>query len=83
MTDKTQNPDTRINMMDTPFPMRGDLPKREPGWVKDWNDGGLYKKLRAARQGAPLFQSATQPGSRLGRSPRIGKGVSGMFNVAR
>ncbi|MFY9184973.1 class I tRNA ligase family protein, partial [Limnohabitans sp.] len=55
MTDKTQNPDTRINMMDTPFPMRGDLPKREPGWVKDWNDGGLYKKLRAARQGAPLF----------------------------
>jgi isoleucyl-tRNA synthetase len=55
MTDKDQNPDTRINMMDTPFPMRGDLPKREPGWVKDWNEGGLYKKLRAARQGAPLF----------------------------
>jgi isoleucyl-tRNA synthetase len=55
MTDKTQNPDTHINMMDTPFPMRGDLPKREPGWVKDWNEGGLYKKLRAARQGAPLF----------------------------
>jgi isoleucyl-tRNA synthetase len=55
MTDKNQNPDTRINMMDTPFPMRGDLPKREPGWVKDWNEGGLYKKLRAARQGAPLF----------------------------
>ena len=41
MTDKTQNPDTRINMMDTPFPMRGDLPKREPGWVSVWNDGGL------------------------------------------
>ena len=55
MTDKDQNPDTRINMMDTPFPMRGDLPKREPGWVNEWNDGGLYKKLRAARQGAPLF----------------------------
>jgi isoleucyl-tRNA synthetase len=55
MTDKTQNPDTHINMMDTPFPMRGDLPKREPGWVKDWNEGGLYKKLRTARQGAPLF----------------------------
>ncbi|MNW01340.1 hypothetical protein D3C71_1969650 [compost metagenome] len=27
--------------------------------------------------------SLTQPGSRLGRSPRIGKGVSGMFRVAR
>ena len=55
MTDKDQNPDTRINMMDTPFPMRGDLPKRELGWVNEWNDGGLYKKLRAARQGSPLF----------------------------
>ncbi len=44
-----------LNMPDTPFPMRGDLPKREPGWVNDWNGGGLYKRLRDARQGAPLF----------------------------
>ncbi|PUE32248.1 isoleucine--tRNA ligase [Limnohabitans sp. Jir61] len=55
MTDKSQTPDTRINMMDTPFPMRGDLPKREPAWAKQWNEQGLYKKLRVARQGAPLF----------------------------
>lgn len=44
-----------LNMPDTPFPMRGDLPKREPGWVKDWKDGGLYQRLRVARRGAPLF----------------------------
>jgi len=44
-----------LNLPDTPFPMRGDLPKREPGWVATWNDQGLYKKLRAARLGAPLF----------------------------
>ncbi|MBL8389304.1 MAG: isoleucine--tRNA ligase, partial [Hydrogenophaga sp.] len=44
-----------LNMPDTAFPMRGDLPKREPGWVNDWNSGGLYKRLRDARQGAPLF----------------------------
>ncbi|MDO9480353.1 MAG: isoleucine--tRNA ligase, partial [Hydrogenophaga sp.] len=44
-----------LNMSDTPFPMRGDLPKREPAWVNDWNNGGLYKRLRDARQGAPLF----------------------------
>ncbi len=44
-----------LNLPDTPFPMRGDLPKREPGWVKTWNDEGLYKQLRAARHGAPLF----------------------------
>ena len=44
-----------LNLPDTPFPMRGDLPKREPGWVKEWNDEGLYKRLRAARCGAPKF----------------------------
>ena len=44
-----------LNMPDTPFPMRGDLPKREPGWVGEWNEGGLYQRLRVARQGAPLF----------------------------
>jgi isoleucyl-tRNA synthetase len=48
-----------LNMPDTPFPMRGDLPKREPAWVADWNDGthgkGLYMRLREARKGAPLF----------------------------
>ncbi|MFM2119295.1 MAG: Isoleucine--tRNA ligase, partial [Pseudomonadota bacterium] len=44
-----------LNMPDTPFAMRGDLPKREPGWVKAWDDAGLYQRLRDARHGAPLF----------------------------
>ena len=35
--------------------MRGDLPKREPGWVKEWEDQGLYKRLRAARCGHEKF----------------------------
>src|SRR3569623_1977205 len=48
MTDKTDYRAT-LNLPDTPFPMRGDLPKREPAWVKEWEDNGLYKKLRAAR----------------------------------
>ena len=47
--------DYPVNLLDTPFPMRGDLPKREPGWVKEWNENGLYQRLRDARQGAPLF----------------------------
>ncbi len=38
-----------LNLPDTPFPMRGDLPKREPGWVQAWEDQGLYRRLRAAR----------------------------------
>ncbi len=44
-----------LNLPDTPFPMRGDLPRREPGWVKAWNEEGLYKRLRDARRGATLF----------------------------
>ncbi|CAN7271854.1 isoleucine--tRNA ligase [Variovorax sp. LjRoot84] len=44
-----------LNLPDTPFPMRGDLPKREPGWVKEWNDEGRYHRLRDARHGAPKF----------------------------
>jgi isoleucyl-tRNA synthetase len=44
-----------LNLPDTQFPMRGDLPKREPQWVKEWEDQGLYKKLRAARCGHEKF----------------------------
>jgi isoleucyl-tRNA synthetase len=44
-----------LNLPDTPFPMRGDLPKREPAWTKEWEDQGLYKKLRDARCNAPKF----------------------------
>ena len=54
MTDK-QDYRSTLNLPDTPFPMRGDLPKREPAWVKEWNEEGLYKKLRDTRAGAPLF----------------------------
>jgi isoleucyl-tRNA synthetase len=50
-------PDTRstLNLPDTPFPMRGDLPKREPGWIAAWDAANTYQRLRAARKGAPLF----------------------------
>ncbi len=44
-----------LNLPDTPFPMRGDLPKREPLWAKTWDEQGTYKLLRDARHGAPLF----------------------------
>ena len=44
-----------LNLPDTPFPMRGDLPKREPKWVQEWEEKGIYQQLRAARAGAPKF----------------------------
>lgn len=57
MSDVAPSTDYRatLNLPDTPFPMRGDLPKREPGWVKEWNDEGRYHRLRDARHGAPKF----------------------------
>ena len=57
MTDTSTKTDYRstLNLPDTPFPMRGDLPKREAGWVKEWEDKGIYKKLRDARHGAVKF----------------------------
>ncbi len=54
MTDKTDYRST-LNLPDTPFPMRGDLPKREPGWVKRFDDDGIYKRLRDARVGKTKF----------------------------
>ena len=44
-----------LNMPDTPFPMRGDLAKREPGWVKEWQQKKLYQKIRVVSKGRPRF----------------------------
>ncbi len=44
-----------LNLPDTPFPMRGDLAKREPGWIKQWQDKKLYEKIRAASKAKPKF----------------------------
>ncbi|HQR50950.1 MAG TPA: isoleucine--tRNA ligase, partial [Methylophilaceae bacterium] len=44
-----------LNLPDTPFPMRGDLARREPAWVKGWQERKLYQKIREARRGAKKF----------------------------
>jgi len=44
-----------LNLPDTPFPMRGDLARREPLQVKAWQDQGVYRRLRAAAKGRPRF----------------------------
>jgi isoleucyl-tRNA synthetase len=44
-----------LNMPDTAFPMRGDLAKREPGWIAQWQEQKLYQKIRAAAKGRPCF----------------------------
>jgi isoleucyl-tRNA synthetase len=44
-----------LNLPDTPFPMRGDLAKREPLMLKAWQQRKLYERIRAASQGRPKF----------------------------
>ncbi len=57
MADAEKKTDYRktLNMPDTPFPMRGDLAKREQGWVAAWQEQRLYHKIRAAAKGRPRF----------------------------
>ncbi|MBD8872887.1 isoleucine--tRNA ligase [Rhodanobacter sp. DHB23] len=40
-----------INLPQTDFPMRGDLPKREPGWLADWEKAGRYARIQQATAG--------------------------------
>ena len=51
MTDYKQT----LNLPDTPFPMRGDLAKREPVWVAEWQEKKLYEKIREVSKGRPKF----------------------------
>ncbi|MBS0319565.1 MAG: isoleucine--tRNA ligase [Proteobacteria bacterium] len=46
---------TTLNLPDTPFPMRGDLARREPVWVKAWQDRDVYGAIRKASAGRPRF----------------------------
>ena len=41
-----------LNLPKTDFPMRGNLPKREPETIRRWQEIDLYGKLQAAREQA-------------------------------
>jgi isoleucyl-tRNA synthetase len=44
--DKKVDYKSTLNLPETPFPMRGDLAKREPVWLKSWLDNRLYERIR-------------------------------------
>jgi isoleucyl-tRNA synthetase len=44
-----------LNLPETPFPMRGDLARREPLWVKRWQETKLYERIRAASKGRTKY----------------------------
>lgn len=44
-----------LNLPDTLFPMRGDLARREPQMLAQWQAQQRYQKIRAASKGRPKF----------------------------
>ncbi|WP_117396839.1 isoleucine--tRNA ligase [Maritalea myrionectae] len=44
-----------LNLPKTDFPMRAGLPKREPGWLKRWEDMDLYGQLRESSKDKEKF----------------------------
>ena len=44
-----------LNLPKTDFPMKADLPNREPVFIKRWQDIGLYEKIRDLYKGRKKF----------------------------
>ncbi len=44
-----------LNLPKTDFPMRANLPEREPGWVQRWEQERLYERLQQETAGRPLY----------------------------
>ncbi|MDO5667718.1 MAG: isoleucine--tRNA ligase [Alcaligenaceae bacterium] len=44
-----------LNLPETQFPMRGNLAKREPVWIKEWQENKVYEAIRTASKGRPKF----------------------------
>src|SRR5579871_2514397 len=44
-----------LNLPETGFPMRGDLARREPVWVRQWQESRLYERIRERSRGRPRF----------------------------
>lgn len=53
--DMAQDYNTTLNLPKTNFPMRGNLPKREPDILQKWEDSNLYEKMIARNEGKPKF----------------------------
>ncbi|OFW87424.1 MAG: isoleucine--tRNA ligase [Alphaproteobacteria bacterium RIFCSPHIGHO2_02_FULL_46_13] len=54
MTTETNN-DFYVFLPKTDFPMRGDLPQKEPAILKNWADEKLYEEIRQVSKGKPKW----------------------------
>ncbi|SFK90033.1 Isoleucyl-tRNA synthetase [Paenibacillus sp. 1_12] len=44
-----------LNLLQTDFPMRGNLPQAEPGMQQHWEEIDIYSKVQESRKGKPKF----------------------------
>ena len=51
----SQDYNSTLNLTKTDFPMRGNLPKREPDTLTKWEDIKLYDKMMAKNDGKPSY----------------------------
>ncbi|MFO1519458.1 MAG: isoleucine--tRNA ligase [bacterium] len=57
MSEKNDKPDFKstLNLPKTDFPMKADLPNKEPQWVKFWSETGIYPKVLKKNESRPKF----------------------------
>lgn len=44
-----------LNLLQTDFPLKGNLPQREPEIMKLWDELDIYRRVRASRAGCPKY----------------------------
>ena len=47
-----------LNLPSTKFPMKANLPQKEPETIKYWNEIKLYEEIRSERKGCKRFIKA-------------------------
>jgi isoleucyl-tRNA synthetase len=55
MTETQANYKETLNLPQTDFPMKANLPQREPEMLARWEQSKLYERIMATRRDAPLF----------------------------
>ncbi len=52
---KTLNLKSTLNLPQTAFPMKANLPQNEPRMLAEWEESRLYHRIQQARAGAPSY----------------------------
>lgn len=64
-----------LNLPQTAFPMKANLPQREPAMLARWQESSLYDTIRAQRKGQPQFILHDGPPYANGR-PHLGTALN-------